>query len=412
MTVSSAISRSDYAGNGSTTAFATGFRFLQNSDLRVILTVDATGVETVQVETTNYTVSGAGLDAGGTVTMLVAPASGETLTIKRDVPLTQGTDYVENDAFPAESHEAALDKLTMIVQQQKEELNRTLRLSESQIGTGLTVPVPDTDKFLQWDSDGNLKNVDISLQGALAVSSFAQTYLDELTAAATRAVLETKESFTDLDETPTSFSGEANKRVKVNSGETAVEFVTDSFTELEDTPANLTGSAYKVAAVNASETALEFVTSLSTDNYAYFRDEKATGTAGGTSGTGSNTRTLNTTVVNNISGCSLSFSRVTLPAGTYYVRAVSPASKASRHRITFYNTSTSTTALIGSSQFADAGNFTVTSSTLNGVLNVTATHVFELRHYIQAGSATTGLGLATNDSLVEVYAELEIWRLT
>ena len=135
MTVSSEVKRSDFAGNGSTTAFATGFRFLQNSDVRVILTVDSTSVETVQTEITNYTLTGAGLDAGGTVTMLIAPAIGETLTIKRDVPLTQGTDYVENDNFPAESHEDALDKLTMITQQIQEELDRSLKLPESETHT-------------------------------------------------------------------------------------------------------------------------------------------------------------------------------------------------------------------------------------------------------------------------------------
>jgi len=189
MTVSSEVKRSDFAGNGSTTAFATGFRFLQNSDIKVIQTVDSTGVETVQVEITNYTLTGAGFDAGGTVTMLIAPPTGTTLTIKRDVPLTQGTDYIENDDFPAESHEEALDKLTMITQQIQEEVDRALKLSEAQQSSGLTLPIPVTDRFLQWDVNGDLQNVDILLQGALAVSDFAKTYLDDLTAAATRTTL-------------------------------------------------------------------------------------------------------------------------------------------------------------------------------------------------------------------------------
>jgi len=190
MTVSSEVNRKDYAGNGSTTNFATVFRFLENSDVKVILTVDATAVETTQVLNTDYTLTGAGLDAGGTVVMTVAPPTGTTLTVKRDVPLTQGTDYIENDDFPAESHEDALDKLTMITQQIQEELDRSLKLSESQQSSGLTLPVPVTDRFLQWDVNGDLQNVDILLQGALAVSDFAKTYLDDLTAAATRTTLD------------------------------------------------------------------------------------------------------------------------------------------------------------------------------------------------------------------------------
>ena len=127
MTVSSQVNRKDYAGNGSTTAFATEFRFLSDTSIKVIVTVDRTRVETVQTLTTDYTVSGVGDDSGGTVTMIVPPATGETLTIKRDGPLTQNTDYVENDDFPAESHEQALDKLTMNMQQQQEELDAEAR---------------------------------------------------------------------------------------------------------------------------------------------------------------------------------------------------------------------------------------------------------------------------------------------
>lgn len=223
MTVSSETKRSDYAGNNSTTAFATGFRFLENSHIKVILTVDSTGVETEQAETTNYTLTGAGLDAGGTVTMLVPPALGETLTIKRDIPLTQGTDYVENDAFPAESHEEALDKLTMISQQLQEELDRSVKLTESQVGSGLTLPAPEDGKLLQWNASGDFVNVTVESLGTLVVSDFAKTYLDDTDAAATRTTLDI--SYLNLpDVTSSTFTGQANKTVTVNSGETGLEF--------------------------------------------------------------------------------------------------------------------------------------------------------------------------------------------
>jgi len=189
MTVSSQVNRKDYAGNGSTTAFATEFRFLVDTDLKVILTVDSTSVETDQVLTTDYTVTGVGDDSGGTVTMIVPPATGETLTIKRDAPLTQNTDYVENDDFPAESHERALDKLTMNMQQQQEEIDRSLKLSEGQQSTGLTIPAPDAGKFLQWDAFGNFINVDLLNQGLLIVTAFGQSLISAVDAAAGRVVM-------------------------------------------------------------------------------------------------------------------------------------------------------------------------------------------------------------------------------
>ena len=116
MTVSSTTTPTiTYNGNGSTTAFSTVFVFLEEGDLVVTL-IDSGGTETVQTITTEYTVSG-GNGAVGTVTMVTAPASGEQLKIDRATAKTQLTDYIENDSFPAESHEAALDRLTLIAQE-------------------------------------------------------------------------------------------------------------------------------------------------------------------------------------------------------------------------------------------------------------------------------------------------------
>ena len=116
MTIASTTSVIQYSPNGSTFAFAFPYLFLDNSHIQVIVT-SALGVDTTLALTTNYTLVGAGLPGGGTVTCLVAPAAGTRLTIRRVVPVTQLVDYVANDAFPAETHEGALDKLTMIVQQ-------------------------------------------------------------------------------------------------------------------------------------------------------------------------------------------------------------------------------------------------------------------------------------------------------
>lgn len=153
MTVSASTSRADYNGNGSTTAFSVPFYFLDNTHLSVIKTSSA-GVATTLVLTTDYTVSGAGVGAGGTVTTVVAPASGERLSILRNVPLDQQTNYVANDPFPAESHEAALDKLTMISQQLSEGLNRSLSLSANSSGVSALLPSAQADAAIGWNGSG------------------------------------------------------------------------------------------------------------------------------------------------------------------------------------------------------------------------------------------------------------------
>jgi len=56
---------------------------------------------------------------GGSVTFLIAPRAGAPLIISRVTDSTQQTDYTPRGPFPAESHEFALDKLTMLVQEAK-----------------------------------------------------------------------------------------------------------------------------------------------------------------------------------------------------------------------------------------------------------------------------------------------------
>lgn len=159
MTVSSTNTKNSYSGNGSTTAFAYTFKVFDEDDLTVILRTDATGTETVQAITTNYTVSGVGDAGGGNVTFVTAPASGVTVVIRRAAALTQTTDYTPNDPFPASEHENALDKLTFFAQQQQEELDRSIKLSRTNTMTSTEFTVGSSDranKILGFDGTGEL----------------------------------------------------------------------------------------------------------------------------------------------------------------------------------------------------------------------------------------------------------------
>ena len=159
MSVSSTTTKNSYSGNGSTTAFAYGFKIFADADLQVIIRA-STGVETVKTLSTHYTVSNAGNDSGGNVTFTSGntPASGQTVVIRRNLALTQSTDYVENDPFPAESHEDGLDRLTFIAQGIQEELDRSFKVSKT---NSITTPefVDDAStrasKLLGFSSDGN-----------------------------------------------------------------------------------------------------------------------------------------------------------------------------------------------------------------------------------------------------------------
>lgn len=117
MTISSDIASASYTGNGVTQIFPVPFYFLVNTDLKVSQKSAATGLVSVLTLNSAYTVSGAGNEAGGSITILTAPASGDQIFVERDVDAVQETAYPENGIFPAASHEQALDRLTMLVQQ-------------------------------------------------------------------------------------------------------------------------------------------------------------------------------------------------------------------------------------------------------------------------------------------------------
>jgi len=191
MTISTTSSRISYNGNGVTTIFAFPYRFLNQGHL-VVVSIDSLGAETVKTITTHYTVSGAGDPAGGSVTMLTAPATGTRLVIYRDTDVTQETDYVSGDPFPAESHETALDKLTMIMQEKTPGAGGATRAIQIPIGdptsviTTLPPSIARLDKFLTFDSDGDVTVSSFTVTQILSlIESAGLAAVQALTAGAT-----------------------------------------------------------------------------------------------------------------------------------------------------------------------------------------------------------------------------------
>ncbi len=108
-------------GDGAQVAFPFTFKIWESANLIVTL-IDAAGNETLQVLTTDYTITGINVDAGGTVTMVVEPTGTEKLRIERTVALTQATAFKTQGSYKAESHEEALDRQVAIAQQLDEEM--------------------------------------------------------------------------------------------------------------------------------------------------------------------------------------------------------------------------------------------------------------------------------------------------
>lgn len=107
MTVTNETNDATYTAAGTVNeAFPTVFRFFDSSDVIVM----ANGV--LQIEGTNYTVFG-GSGIAGFVRWEGSPTTGHTIVLTRRRPATQTHNYLENDSFPAETHEATVDKIAM-----------------------------------------------------------------------------------------------------------------------------------------------------------------------------------------------------------------------------------------------------------------------------------------------------------
>lgn len=131
MLINNSVYRESYVGNGVQTQFPVPFPFLQNAHLAVDLQNPTDAVPTRLTLNTHYTVTGAGVEAGGVVTLLTAPVTNAKLVIYRNVPYTQGYKYNDLDNFPAESHENALALLTMQCQQLQEQVDRAVVVSST-----------------------------------------------------------------------------------------------------------------------------------------------------------------------------------------------------------------------------------------------------------------------------------------
>ena len=134
MTVQTNTNVANFLGNGAAT-YPIGFKFNSAADLVVQKTVIATGVTTTLTLNSDYSVAGAGVEEGGSITFSQAPTSAESIKVTRVVDLLQLTDLRNQGKFYAEVHEAVFDKLAMIDQQQQTEIDDANAKSDEAVAT-------------------------------------------------------------------------------------------------------------------------------------------------------------------------------------------------------------------------------------------------------------------------------------
>lgn len=115
MTITNEHSVVTFSADGITVAYPFTIPYQNKDNIQV-------RINGAMVSQSDYDVSPNNSEHGGTVTFNAAPIAGAEVTVFRMAPLTQEYDYPPYGPFPAESHERALDKLTMLIQQVNDEI--------------------------------------------------------------------------------------------------------------------------------------------------------------------------------------------------------------------------------------------------------------------------------------------------
>lgn len=164
-----------YLADGATRTYTFSFPIFADEDLEVLLNG--------ALQLGGYSISGAGVTSGGTLTFDTAPASGVIITIERRMAFERLTDFIEGGDFSAAAINTELDYLVAGLQQVARDQAPMLRFDdgENPAQTSLPSRALRAGKALGFDGDGN--PVALSLEGAVAAGNFTASGFGAVTRA-------------------------------------------------------------------------------------------------------------------------------------------------------------------------------------------------------------------------------------
>lgn len=167
------------------------------------------------------------------------------------------------------------------------------------------------------------------------------------------------------------------------------------------------------AGTSTTQIATTAFVAASAPAYVLVRDEKTSGTNGGTFTAGAwRTRDINTEVSDDGNVCSIASNQITLAAGTYVVEASAGGKQCSAHRARLQNITASVTLAIGTNEGNGTGEFTLTRSIIQGKFTLAVTSVLEIQHWGTSTKTTDGFGGAMGIAgATEIYAVAQFTKV-
>lgn len=384
MTYVDTTNRDDYTATSGQTVFAYTFRILTEAELNVY----DEGV--LQTLTTHYTISGVGNAGGGNVTFVTGVTLDNEILIIRDTADTQNTDYTVSGAFPAESHETALDKLTMKGQDLDEKLGRALKFAITSLLSDINAPEGTSaadggGKVWAWNS------------ARTALELLSPTVIDAVSVIAVKG-----------DMVQGDASGNAEK-LAVGATSAVYQVVAGKIASVTNpillipTIADMTNATHAHADTSGG--------GLVNTPYIRLHDLKATTVAGGTFTAGAWQKRTVIEDQDTENNASVASSVITLEAGTYDCLIVCPAFGVDKHTTRLQNTSDTATLIIGNTARAHSASSVGNISTIQGRFTLSAQKTLEIQHRCEATESTDGFGQADSFGLDEIYTVAEFWKV-
>ena len=154
MTINVNTSRNEYTATSGQTVFNFTFKIYAVTDLNVYVTPAGQECNDVADLTGDYTVTGVGLEDGGSITLNTGAGANDLVTIVSAIPSSRTTDYQSNGDFTPETVNNDIDRAISLIKQVESKADRSLLSSECLQGPKpLTLPKPVTGKLLRWRAD-------------------------------------------------------------------------------------------------------------------------------------------------------------------------------------------------------------------------------------------------------------------
>jgi hypothetical protein len=217
--------RESFVASAGQTVFPFDFPVYAAADLQVLRV--RSGTQAVLTLAVDYTVTGAGLQAGGSITLTAPALAADQITILSAQPASRLSAYSPAGDLRADALNADLNRLWIVQQQIADLLTRVLRLAPTDPAMNLDLPPAATraGRFLGFDGTG----APIAVVGTAGppTSAFMATMLDDTDAATARATLGVEAPYVDLaSAATTSIGATSGQAVRITGTTTITSFDT------------------------------------------------------------------------------------------------------------------------------------------------------------------------------------------